>query len=88
MGGFGQCIVATIPHIREPVPIAILFRALGCVSDKSILNKVCYDPEDAEMSEALRPSLEEAMTVMTEEEALDYIARRGSAANYTRERRI
>ncbi len=32
------------------------------------------------MSDALRPSLEEAMTVVTEEDALDFIARRGSAS--------
>ena len=32
------------------------------------------------MYEALRPSLEEAMMVMTEEDALDYIGRRGAAS--------
>ncbi len=32
------------------------------------------------MSDALRPSLEEAMMVVTEEDALDFIARRGSAS--------
>ncbi len=31
------------------------------------------------MCETLRPSLEEAMSIMTEDDALDYIARRGSA---------
>jgi DNA-directed RNA polymerase II subunit RPB2 len=40
------------------------------------------------MTEALRPSLEDAMQIITEEEALDYIAKRGAAASYTRERRI
>jgi DNA-directed RNA polymerase II subunit RPB2 len=68
--------------------VAILFRALGCISDKQILNKIVYDPNDSEMCEALRPSLEEAMAVMTEEDALDFIAGRGAASSYTRERRI
>ena len=40
------------------------------------------------MCEALRPSLEEAMTIMTEEDALDYIAMRGAASSYVKERRI
>lgn len=31
------------------------------------------------MCEALRPSLEEAMTIMTEDDALDFIAKRGAA---------
>ena len=58
----------------------ILFRALGCISDKAILSKICFDcPDDAEMSEVLRASLEEAKIIDSEEEALDYIAKRGSA---------
>jgi DNA-directed RNA polymerase II subunit RPB2 len=61
---------------------------LGCISDKQILNKIVYDPNDSEMCEALRPSLELAMTVMTEEDALDFIAGRGSGSNYSREKRI
>lgn len=80
--------MATIPHIREPIPVGILFRALGCISDKQILSKVVYDTEDSAMSAALRPSLEEAMTVITEEEALDYIARRGAASSYSKDKRI
>lgn len=40
------------------------------------------------MYEALRPSLEEAMKVMTEEDALDLIARRGAALKYSKEKRI
>ena len=67
----------------------ILFRALGCVSDKAILSKICFDcPDDAEMSEALRASLEEAKTVDTEEEALDYIAKRGTAQAFIKENRL
>ena len=68
--------------------MAILFRALGCDSDKQIIKKVCYDPLDSEMSDALRPSLEEAMLTVTEEDALDYIAKRGSAAQYSKDKRI
>lgn len=40
------------------------------------------------MCEALRASIEEAMMVMTEEDALDYIAKRGSGASYPKDRRI
>ncbi len=32
------------------------------------------------MCDALRPSLEEAMGIMTEEDALDFIAKRGSGS--------
>ena len=61
---FGQCIYVTIPLIKESIPLVILFRALGCVSDKSILARICFDcPDDAEMSEALRASLEESRII-------------------------
>jgi DNA-directed RNA polymerase II subunit RPB2 len=40
------------------------------------------------MCEALRPSLDEANIVESEEEALDYIAKRGSAQAFIKENRI
>lgn len=40
------------------------------------------------MSEAFRPSLEKTMTVMTQDAALDYIAKRGSASSYDQRKRI
>jgi DNA-directed RNA polymerase II subunit RPB2 len=54
----GGKIMATIPKIREDIPIVILFRALGCSSDKQIFNMVLNDSSDTEMSEAMRSSLE------------------------------
>jgi len=35
-------------------------KALGCESDLQILNKIVYDPEDSEMCDAFRASLEES----------------------------
>jgi len=57
-------IYCTIPLIRESIPLVILFRALNCVTDKLILNRICFDcPDDADMREALRASLEEAKII-------------------------
>jgi DNA-directed RNA polymerase II subunit RPB2 len=36
-----------------------------------------YDPSDNDMIYMLRASLEEAQTIRTQEDALDYIAKRG-----------
>lgn len=61
--GLGQTIVVNIPYIRSDIPILVLFRALGFVADKDILEHIVYNFEDVEMMEALRPSIEEAFPV-------------------------
>lgn len=78
-GGFyGQPIRASLPYIKTEIPIVVLFRALGLRSDKSIVEHICYDPNDKAMMEALRPSLEEGFPIQTQENALDYIGKRGT----------
>ncbi len=64
---FEQAIRATLPYIRSDVPILIIFRALGLTADKDILQHVVYDFNDTEMMEALRPSIEEAFPIQTQE---------------------
>jgi len=86
-GGFGQTIKATLPYIKSEVPIAIVFRALGVVSDEQILNHICYDRNDTQMMEMLKPSLEEAFVVQDREVALDFIGRRGNQQG-TKEKRL
>lgn len=61
----------------EEIPVVILFRALNCISDRDILSKICYDPNDQHMMEEMRASLEEATSCHTQEEALNYIGSRG-----------
>ncbi|KAK9814090.1 hypothetical protein WJX72_000515 [[Myrmecia] bisecta] len=87
-GGTGQCIRANVPYIRSEIPILIIFRALGFVADKDILEHIVYSFDDVEMMEALRPSIEEAAPVQSQQVALDYIGKRGSAVGVTKEKRI
>ena len=47
----GQRIVATLPYIRQEIPIMVVFRALGFVSDRDILEHIIYDFDDQEMME-------------------------------------
>ena len=84
----GQTIYATIPYINQDIPIVILFRALNCMSDKEILDRICFDSKDKLMMEALRPSLEEGAPYQTPEAALSYIGSRGAAGGASREKRI
>ncbi|MES1921429.1 DNA-dependent RNA polymerase II [Bonamia ostreae] len=81
-------IRATIPLINQDIPIIILFRALGDVSDKVILERICYNLEDSEITELLKGSLEEAEFITNQELALDYIGRRGKAIGNPKSERI
>lgn len=56
----GQTIQATIPMVREDIPVAILLRALDITSDKAIQDLMIYDANDTDMIDMLRASLEEA----------------------------
>ncbi|CAK0786330.1 DNA-dependent RNA polymerase II [Coccomyxa viridis] len=87
-GKGGQAVRATLPYIRSDVPILIIFRALGLTADKDILQHVVYDFGDTAMMEALRPSLEEAFPIQSQEVALDYIGKRGSVPGVTKQARV
>lgn len=87
-GSSGQFIRATLPYIRQEIPIIVVFRALGFVADKDILEHICYDFNDTAMMELLRPSLEEAFVIQSQQVALDYIGKRGATLGVSREKRI
>ncbi|SLM34020.1 dna-directed rna polymerase ii subunit rpb2 [Lasallia pustulata] len=87
-GGFGQTIKSTLPYIKSEIPIAIVFRALGVVSDEDILNHICYDRNDTQMLEMLKPCIEEAFVIQDREVALDFIGKRGNSQGVARDKRI
>ena len=74
----GNVFRASLPYVKQEIPIVIIFRALDYVPDRSILELVCYDFRDKRMLELLRPSLEEARFINSRDAALDYIGRRGT----------
>src|SRR3569833_3419074 len=76
-GTYGSTILSTLPYTKGELPIAIVFRALGVGSDEDILNHICYDRNDCQMLEMLRPCIEEAFCIQDREVALDYIGKRG-----------
>ena len=84
----GNQIRMTLPYVRVDIPVIIVFRALGFVADRDILEHVVYDFSDTDMMERLRPSLDEAFVVQNQTIALDFIGRRGSARNIGRSKRV
>lgn len=81
-------IKAAIPYVRGDIPIVILFRALGFVSDRDILEHIVQDFNDSALLENLRPSLEEAFDFQEQEVALNYIGNRGQVIGAAKDRRI
>ena len=53
----GQRIIAILPYIKQEIPIMIVFRALGFVADRDILEHIIYDFEDQEMMEMVNTTL-------------------------------
>jgi DNA-directed RNA polymerase II subunit RPB2 len=68
-------IVVNIPNVRKPVPLFIVFRALGIISDKAIITMCLLDIEKHEdMMDLFIPSVHDAGGVLSQQTALMYIA--------------
>uniref|UniRef100_A0A6C0DRM1 DNA-directed RNA polymerase n=1 Tax=viral metagenome TaxID=1070528 RepID=A0A6C0DRM1_9ZZZZ len=68
-------IVVNIPNVRKPVPLFILFRALGVLTDKQIISMCLLDMDKYEsMVDLFIPSVHDAGGIMTQRDALNYIA--------------
>jgi DNA-directed RNA polymerase II subunit RPB2 len=67
-------IVAIIPNVRKPIPIFILMRAMGIISDKSIIEHILLNFEGNDTYiDFLRNSVYDAGKIFTQEAALKYI---------------
>ena len=74
--GFGYAIHIQIPRVKQPIPLFIVFRALGIISDKEICEKILLDIEsdvNAPLLDALQASIMEANKHLTQEESIRYI---------------
>lgn len=54
----GQTIHCTVPYIRSEVPVVVVFRALGFVADRDILEHIVCDFSDPQLMEKARTSRE------------------------------
>ena len=62
-------------HVRSPVPLFILMRALGVISDRDIIETCLLDlDENSELVDLFIPSVHDASRIFTQEGALKYIA--------------
>lgn len=71
--GFGYPIVIQIPRVKQPLPLFVVFRALGVISDKEICEYILLNIESeqySEMFENLGASIIDANKYMTYDSAI------------------
>uniref|UniRef100_A0A6C0IUN4 DNA-directed RNA polymerase n=1 Tax=viral metagenome TaxID=1070528 RepID=A0A6C0IUN4_9ZZZZ len=81
--GFGHPICIQIPRIKQPLPLFVIFRALGIVTDKEICEFILlnlHDERNKPLLENLQASIVEASKYITQEESLKLIV---SNVSYT-----
>lgn len=81
--GFGNGIYVTIPRIKTPIELFVLFRALGVLTDKKICEYILLDISDDKQSMLLgciQASIIDANRFMTQEECISRIT---SSVAYT-----
>ena len=67
-------IVVNIPQVRKPVPLFIVMRAFGIISDKDIIQTCLLDMEkNNNYIDLFIPSIHDAGNIFTQISALDYI---------------
>jgi DNA-directed RNA polymerase II subunit RPB2 len=68
-------IVVDIPNVRKPIPLFILMRALGVLSDKSIIENCLLDLEkNSDLIDSFIPSVHDANRIFCQKTALEFIA--------------
>jgi len=74
--GFGHSITVQLPRVKQPIPLFIVFRALGIITDKDICDKILLnicDEKNKDLLEELQASIVEANKHMTQEESIRFI---------------
>ena len=67
-------IVVEIPNVKKPIPLFILMRALGVISDYEIIETCLLNmAENRDLIEFFRPSVHDANKIFTQRAAIEYI---------------
>ena len=83
----GRILKVSIPHIRQDLPICVIFRAMGLETEREIAECIVYDtstPEAKEMLKLLRPTFQECFNIRTKEDAIKYISKYVRLIRYTK----
>lgn len=74
--GFGNGMSLQIPRVKVPIPLFVVFRALGVITDQKICEHIVLNINETKIKKmliALRGSIVEANEYLTQENAVTYI---------------
>ena len=74
--GFGHGIFISIPRVKQPIELFVLFRAMGVISDKDICKYILLDLDDSkqkDLVQCLQASIIDANKYLTQEDAIKHI---------------
>jgi DNA-directed RNA polymerase beta subunit len=74
--GFGQPLVIQLPRVKQPIPLFVVFRALGVISDKEICEMILLDIKDElnkQLLDSLHASIIDANKYLTQQDAIKFI---------------
>jgi DNA-directed RNA polymerase II subunit RPB2 len=69
-----QLLRATVPRIKQDIPLFVLFRALGVVADRNIMDLIIGPDGDSSFDSLFMESMLEAGDILTQEDALKWLA--------------
>ena len=76
--GFGHSIYVQLPRMKQPVPLFVLFRALGVISDKEICSYILLDSDAKQLEPMLfnlKASIIDANKYLDEESCFNYLVK-------------
>ena len=74
--GYGYPIYIQIPRLKQPIPLVVLFRALGVISDKEICKYIVLDINKEENNifmDNIKASIVDSISYINQESAMKYI---------------
>ena len=74
--GFGHSLYIQIPRMKQPVPLFVVFRALGIISDKDICKIIVLDMENKNYSDilnSLQGSIVDANRIVNQNDAIEFM---------------
>ena len=71
--GFGYGLFIQLPRVKNPIPLFIIFRALGIISDKDICETIVLDINNDLLMDSLQGSIVEANKCLTQDAAIKHL---------------